>query len=291
MTYLVSDDAAGHASDNITFLEGATNEAVKETVEAHLAVASGDALLEAAGTQLPGAAALLATVREWGAVRRGKSVAAAVEHGLLDTVGRGGGASGGLYVGSAVGSFAGPPGMAIGAVLGAASGALVGGLVATPLKQRKLYFAKRRLDRQLMTLGQSVREQLEAFEQALRTQADESRDRLEQLESAKGSIQRSWRWKLWPTFLQVATVAATDVARQDVDELQARAEQSIQALYTTAEEGDRPLALLATECPALVELAAVDVDDQLEAIAATRDEITQAMRDLALSKRKRDGDD
>ena len=107
-----------------------------------------------------------------------------------------------------------------------------------------------------------------------------------QLETTAESIQDSWRWKLWPTFLQVATVAAVDVAHKDVAELHARADRSTERLHATAEQGDQELALLATECPALLELSAVDVEQALASITEARDEVATAVRDLNLSKRK-----
>lgn len=279
ITYLVPEDASGTtAADNMERLEGLSHAEATDTLEGALADTTASAGLTG---PVPVAAVALAGWRETRAVRRGKDVAAAVEHGAADAAIKGSAALAGSSVGGAVGVVGGPIGSAVGAVLGAGAGALAVTPVVGRVKGRRLRRANAVLAGELADYGHAWRGRLDDLERWARWPREQADAALAALRSQSAAVRRTLRWKLWPTYGQVAVVEAAALGAQRRADL-ARRVADTEQLLRRARDGDTTelgAALLAT--PDLLDRLGGRDREALERIEAARSRAEQEWRNLA----------
>jgi hypothetical protein len=287
VTYLVPEDAAGTTvADNVERLEGLSHAEATDSLEAALADTAASVGLTG---PVPVAAVALAGWRETRAVRRGKDVAAAVEHGAADATIKGtavvaGGSVGtavGESVGGAIEALGGPLGAAAGGVVGAGVGAVASSPLVGRIKTRRLRRANAALAGELAAYGRARQERLDELERWARWPRQRADAALAALTDQAAAVRRTLRWKLWPTYGQVAAVEAATLGAQRRDDL-ARRVADTEQLLRTAREGDT------TQLGAAL-LAAPDLLDRLggrdpearQRIEAARSRAERERRNLA----------
>lgn len=279
ISYLVPEDASGTtAADNVERLEGLSHTEATNALEGALADTTPSAGLTG---PVPVAAVALAGWRETRAVRRGKDITAAVEHGAADAAIKGSAAVAGSYAGGAVGAVGGPIGSAVGAVLGAGAGALAVKPLVGRVKGRRLRRANAVLAGELADYGHAWRGHLHVLERWARWALEQADAALAALRTQSAAVRRTVRWKLWPTFGQVAAVEAVTLGGQRRADL-ARRVADTQQLLRRARGGDTTelgAALLAT--PDLLDRLGGRDPEALERIEAARSRAEQERRNLA----------
>lgn len=286
ITYLVPEDAAGMTTaSNVERLEGLSHAEATDSLEGALADTTASAGLTG---PVPVAAVALAGWRETRAVRRGKDVAAAVEHGAADaaikgTAGVTGGYLGGEVgesVGGAIEAIGGPVGSLAGAVVGAGVSAVAASPVVSRIKTRRLRRANAALAGELAAYGHAWHDRLDDLERWARWPLEQADAALAALRSQRAAVRRTLPWKLWPTYGQVAIVEAAALGAQRRADLARRVADTEQLLRRTRDGGTTELgaALLAT--PDLLDRLGGRDPEALERIEAARSRAEQERRNL-----------
>jgi hypothetical protein len=139
VTYLVPEDAHGHAHENIVRLAGFKHDVAKESLKEGIASTKGETAAHGLGLHSPWITVGFAAYRNYKLVKLGKDPVVAVKHTAIESVGRGAGVLLGAKVGGLAGTAAGGPlGTLIGAVVGGLAGALGGGAIAEKWKLKPL---------------------------------------------------------------------------------------------------------------------------------------------------------
>lgn len=89
--FLVPEDAHGHAIGNVQVLHGFSHAAADHAVHHAIASTHGEVASHATGMHLPWVTVAFAVQRNWLAVNQGRDVSVAVNYGIAESIGRGGG--------------------------------------------------------------------------------------------------------------------------------------------------------------------------------------------------------
>lgn len=259
--YLVPEDAAGIASDNIVRLDGfshnglqsITNQAVDNSLD------STDGLVAIAG-HLPIVPLLFSVMRNRKAINQGREKEVAVKHVILDTLGRGGGAGVGALIGGTVGTIAGPVGTMVGGALGAVIGGIFGESVAEDIKQDPLQKALEEFDLQLQNFGASYASRLQRVFNILKQPDLRQQQTLKQLNQQFELNKKKIRWWLLPDFKSVLVEQTVILAKQEVDKQRVIIKKiETQLTNAQAKKDYRPLALVMLNVPHMREILGVDL--------------------------------
>ena len=259
--YLIPEDAAGIASDNIIRLDGfshdglqsRTNQAVDNSLD------STDALVAIAG-HLPIVPLLFSVMRNRKAINQGREKEVAIKHVILDTLGRGGGAGLGALIGGTVGTIAGPVGTIVGGALGTVIGGMFGQSVAEDIKQNTLQKALEEFDLQMQNFGASYASRLQRIFNILNQPDLRQQQTLKQLNQQFELHKKKIRWWLFPDFKSVLVEQTAILAKQQVDKQTVMIEKiKIQLTNAQAKKDYRPLALVMLNVPHMREILGVDL--------------------------------
>lgn len=270
VTYIVPEDAHGPVADNVVHLEGFSHDMAADAVHESVAAAQGETALQWLSHHIPWVTLGFAAVREFRAVERGKPLHVALQHGLTDTVLRGGGAILGGKAGALVGSVLGPPGTLVGAFVGASLGSMFGGKQALHCKQARLRRAVQGLEEALSTLGRAFADRLDDLSRHLRAPLSRMQDSLAVLQRHLERRKASWRWWLWPDFQTVLLDEAVRVGSETVQRERAAVER-VEAAFRNARRSGRydAIGVMLANSPALRKLLDC-TDEMLEPVHRAR---------------------
>lgn len=237
ISYRVADDAAGPLPDNAERLEGLSHGDIHDPLQQAFDDATGKSaaeLLELGGFVeiggLPLATIAIVGTREVNAVRQGKSAAAAVEHGTMETVIKVGAVLAGAEIGRNLSEALGPVGALAGAMLGAGTGAVASAKPVKYAKQRRYRAAKRKLKRELAAYGSEYldrRNELKQLAQQPLVAADHA---LARAEREARLTRKSPRWLLWPTLGQVTISETAALGRRRRGQIDKQVRETVQVI-------------------------------------------------------------
>lgn len=279
--YLVPEDAAGVAGDNIVRLDGFSHQQLSELTDQSIdhAMNAGDSLGDIA-SHLPVVPLFFSIMRNRKAVAQGREQAVAVRHVLLDTLGRGGGAAFGALLGGSIGALAGPPGILVGTALGGILGSLFGRQMAENIKRMPLEQAIAQFDTQLQQFGAGYASRLARVIQLLYRPYARQQKAMEKLSHLFELQKKQWRWWLFPSFYSVLLEQTRQHAQDQLQQQQHVLSGIKVRLPQAHAQGDyRPLGLVLLNIPHLREVLGVDlialrlIQQQREAVYHQRSQL------------------
>lgn len=221
VTYIIPEDVAGHGPENIIALGGFKYDAVTGSLSESVATAKGETAMHSLGVHVPWITIGFAAYRNYKLVKLGKDRGLAVEHAVVESVGRGVGLLLGGKAGSELGRvLGGPVGAMVGGVLGGVGGAIAGGALADGWKQRHLRNAVAELKTSLHEFGQGFEGNLEGLNASVMAPVRSAEYALRVVWEEVGRCQSSWRWWFYPDFYSVMMVEASNVGAQRLKEAQ-----------------------------------------------------------------------
>lgn len=233
VTYLVPEDAHGHAAGNIEVLHGFSHHAADHAVHHAIAAAHGETASHATGLHLPWLTVAFAVRRNWMAVNQGRDVGVAVGFGVTESIGRGGGGMIGSKVGGLIGSALGPVGAVLGAIIGGLGGGIAGGAVAEKIKHKPLRGALDALSASLHDYGGNFAPKLDQIAAYITAPLVRMREALLDLESQVSARQRRIAWWIWPDFRTVLLEEAANFGRHKLSSQEAEARKLLRIIETS----------------------------------------------------------
>ena len=255
--YLVPEDVRGVAVDNIQRLDGFNHEELASNLGA--AISQADSHPTEFVGHLPVIPFAFSLFRNYQAVQQGRSYDVAVQHVVLDTLGKGGGAALGAVVLGAVGSVVGPIGTLVGSTLGGLLGRYIGSEIVEEIKQLPLQRAITLFEQQLQSFGARYADRWQRIVYTLYRPWQRKAHCLGHLQQQLQQRQRSvWR-RYWPDFHSILLQQTIAYGQQQ----QALHKQDLQRLEhqltaAHAQQDYKPLALLMLNIPHLREMLGVD---------------------------------
>ena len=289
--YAVPEDAAGTLRDQMLQVDGFSHEASSLSLDEAIAKASGEAASDTLSGAIPAATVALVAWREVRAVHAGKSVIAAVEHGTVTSAVRGGAVLAGIEAGGLVGTLvAGPPGTAVGAALGALAAGVAASPVANHLKTRRLRSALTQLESELSRFGERCSKHEDRLRELASLPERQTREALDRLESAASEVLQSWRWRLAPTFAQVAILESVPMARERWNRARELSNATTEMLGRAFEDSHAELGATVLLAPRL----ALDLDELdenvIERVIGLRERVSKERGNLAVGKKSTKGE-
>jgi hypothetical protein len=157
------------------------------------------------GMHLPLLTVGFAVYRNYQAVQLGKNVDVAMEHTIVESVGRAGGGMLGAAIGhAAAGALFGPVGLIIGGIVGAIGGGLLGGTVADQIKKKPLNEALVRMETALHKYGLTFAGKIDTIHGYLEAPLVRMRTSLCEVERNLEVRKSRFMWWLWPDFYTVS---------------------------------------------------------------------------------------
>ena len=151
VTYLVPEDAHGHAVGNIVRVDGFNHDSLQATTADGAHVAGGEALGHFIAWHLPIVTVAITANRKARAVRNGQKVSVALNQGIIEVTGKWAGLLAGLKLGAALGGAVGHP--HVGAPVGGIGGAFAGSRGAEKVKRLPFNFKNEQLLERLAQYG------------------------------------------------------------------------------------------------------------------------------------------
>jgi len=280
VTYLVPDDAHGYAGGNIEVLHGFHQSAAESAVHHAIVTTHGETASHAIGAHLPWVTVAVTVGRNWHAVKQGRDVSVAVNHGVADTIGKGGGGVIGAKAGGALGAFFGPIGALIGAVVGGVGGALAGGAVAEEYKRKPLRQACDTLASTLNEYGSSFSHKLDEIARYIEAPAIRMKQALRRLESDAALRTRRPMWWIWPDFRTVLMQESTAVGRQQLEQQEAVSKKLLRILDNASQTSKyTEVGLIMMNTPEVSELIGDDAS-QRERVLRAREAVLYHRKQL-----------
>jgi len=262
VTYIVPEHAHGIGALNITHLHGFDHGALKDSLKDSLASAHGETAGHALGLHLPWITIGFAAYRNYKAYQIGKPPLVALNHAVIESVGKGLGVVIGGKVGAAAGFMVGGPvGALVGGVVGGVGGAIFGGAKAEEYKLGPLRVAFSKLDESLKVFGRSFEYKLESIRGYVMTPIYTAEKNLTELNAEIRRRHNTLRWMLWPDFYTVLLEEASKSGIQKIEE-ELQSVKVVTGVLDSAssgsDQGYAKVGFLMANCPAIRELLGFD---------------------------------
>ncbi|MEG2521119.1 MAG: glycine zipper domain-containing protein [Christensenellaceae bacterium] len=259
--YLVPEDAIGEANGNIVRLDGFNHEQLQNLTDQTVdnSVDATDAVINIAG-HLPVVPLLFSIMRNRKAIEQGRDNDVAVQHVILDTLGRGGGAGLGAVIGGTIGTIAGPIGTVIGSALGAIVGGMFGQNIVEEIKQQPLQKALQKFEQQLQKFGAVYANRLQRIVHLLQQPYIRQQQALQRLNQQFELRKKQWKWWIFPDFYSVLLEQTLIYAQQQIDKqkmILARIETQLTDAHV--QQDYRPLGLIILNIPHMREILGTDL--------------------------------
>ena len=280
VTYVVPMDAHGHLTSNMSHVAGFHHEAVHSSLHDGVAAAHGEHAMHSLGMHLPLLTIGFAAYRNYQAVQLGKSVSVAMNHTVIESVGRGAGGVLGAKAGAVAGAFFGPAGMLIGGIAGAVGGGLLGGTVAEQVKRKPLNAALVRMETVLHDYGVTFSGKVSAIHGYLEAPSIRMRAAARQAENKLNARKSRLIWWIWPDFYTVLLEETLLQGQRDISSEQQKI-NSVEAIFEQARSTGRfhKLGMMMANHPAISEMVG-DSPDKLAAVHNTRQAVFHERKQL-----------
>lgn len=258
--YIVPEDAAGEAGDNIVRLADFNHAAVSHQLHQSIEDAHGSTAFEAMGVHLPLVSMAFSLHRNAKAVDQGRHWHVAAQHVVIDTATRGIGTAIGAGIGGTIGSIIGPIGTMAGAVAGGVIGGYFSAQLGNEIKQLPLKKALDAFETQLQAFGAVYSNRLDRVIDVLKRPYQRKAAHLTKLSEQLAVRQRGLRWWVWPDFYTVALQEAQQHGRQHQQRQQEVLNQIEQTLrQADGQQNHQPLGLIMLNVPEMREILGVDL--------------------------------
>ncbi len=280
VTYVVPLDAHGHLTSNMSHVAGFHHGAAHSSLHEGVAAAHGEHAMHSLGMHLPLLTIGFAAYRNYQAVQLGKSVGAAMNHTVIESVGRGAGGVLGAKAGAVAGAIFGPAGMLIGGLAGAVGGGLLGGTVAEQVKRKPLNAVLARMETALHEYGVTFSGKMSTIHGYLETPLIRMRASVRQLENSLNARKSRLIWWLWPDFY---TVLLEETLLQGQREISGEEQKinSVEAVFQQARSTGRfhAIGMMMVNHPAISELVG-DCPDKLAVVRNVRQSVFHERKQL-----------